>query len=76
MAVWPVQLGSCRSVGWTRNQRMGPRPVWLSTNPDVFPDMDGIDDLHPGFCTLTACLGLRRGHVWYILGCFPGKPQH
>jgi hypothetical protein len=74
MAVRPVQLGSRRSIGWACGQRMGPRPIRFSTNPDVFLDMDGSNDLHPRFCTLVACLGLRRGHVWYVLGCFPGKP--
>jgi hypothetical protein len=75
MAVRLVQLGSRRSAGWPCNQRMGPRPVRCSTNSDVFPCMDGIDDLHPCFCTLTACIGLRRGHVWCFMGSFPGKLQ-
>jgi len=47
----------------------------LSKDYDGLHDMDGCDDFHPCFCTVLARLGIWRGNVWHIMGCFP-DPLH
>lgn len=47
----------------------------MSTNYDGLYGMDGVDDFHPIFRAKFVRPSIRRIHVRYFMGCFPGASK-
>lgn len=55
VAVWPLQLCTCRSTSRSHHQPLHSRQIWLQNNHDVLHGMDGPSHLCPLFCSFTLC---------------------